>query len=223
MREKFPEKKKIPGGGLHENFTVLFLPNLLRGGKVYGIMYEEKSGIDEEDMAKRKYLECGKAVSTHGVRGTLRFESWCDTPGTLAALKVLYKKGPDGAFVPMKVRSASVQKSMVLVSFEELTSLEQAIPFKGTVFYADRDSIRREEGDVFVADLIGLPVLDMESGEKYGILSEVISPGGRDVYVVDDVRGGQFMIPAVAEFIREVVTEGEGEGIYVSLIEGMRE
>ena len=179
--------------------------------------------FSETIMAKQKYLECGKAVSTHGVRGTLRFECWCDTPETLAALKTIYRKAPDGSFIPMKVRSASVQKGMVLVSFEELTALEEAIPFKGTVFYADRDSIRREEGDVFVADLIGLSVVDAESGETYGTLAEVISPGGRDIYVVDDVRGGQFMIPAVAEFIREIVTEGEREGIYVSLIEGMRE
>ena len=174
-------------------------------------------------MAKRKYLECGKAVSTHGVRGTLRLESWCDTPEALAALKTIYRKTSDGTFLPMKVRSASVQKNMVLVSFEELTTLEEAIPYKGTVFYADRDSIRREDGDVFVADLIGLSVIDAESGEAYGTLAEVISPGGRDVYVVDDVRGGQFMIPAVAAFVKEIVTEGEREGIYVSLIEGMRE
>jgi 16S rRNA processing protein RimM len=111
----------------------------------------------------------------------------------------------------------------VLVSFEELSTLEEAIPFKGTVFYADRNDIRKKRGDVFVADLIGLNVTDAESGEVYGTLSEVISPGGRDIYVVDDVRGGQFMIPVVAEFVREIVTEGEREGIYVSLIEGMRE
>ena len=134
-------------------------------------------------MAKQQYLECGKAVSTHGVRGTLRLESWCDTPETLARLRTLYRKTAAG-FVPMKVRAASVQKNMVLVSFEELTTLE---------------------------------------GEKYGTLREVISPGGRDVYVVDDVRGGGFMIPAVKEFVKEIVTEGEREGIYVSLIEGMRE
>ena len=174
-------------------------------------------------MAKQKYLECGKAVSTHGVRGTLRLECWCDTPGTLSALGTLYKKNASGEFVPMKVRSSSVQKNMVLVTFEELNTLEDAIPYKGTVFYADRDEIRTRPGDVFVADLIGLPVTDGESGERYGTLAEVISPGGRDIYVVDDVRGGQFMIPAVPAFIREIVTEGEREGVYVSLIEGMRE
>ncbi|MBQ4349967.1 MAG: 16S rRNA processing protein RimM [Clostridia bacterium] len=174
-------------------------------------------------MAKQQYLECGRATSTHGVKGTLRLECWCDTPETLARLRTLYRKTPSGEFVPMKVRASAVQKNMVLVTFDGFTVLEDAIPFKGTVFYANRDDIRRHKGDVFVADLIGLPVLDAETGERYGTLADVISPAGRDIYVVDDVRGGQFMIPAVAEFIRETVTEGEREGVYVSLIEGMRE
>ena len=174
-------------------------------------------------MAKQKYLECGKATSTHGVKGTLRLECWCDTPETLARLRTLYRKTPSGEFVPMKVKACAVQKGMVLVSFDGFTVLEDAIPLKGTVFYADRDDIRRGRGDVFVADLIGLPVFDAETGEQYGTLSDVISPAGRDIYVVDDVRGGQFMIPAVREFVREIVDEGEREGVYVSLIEGMRE
>ena len=123
----------------------------------------------------------------------------------------------------MKVRAASVQKNMVLCSFEDLKSLDDAIPFKGTVLYADREDIKLSKGDVFIADILGLNVVDAESGEKYGILANVITPGGRDVYVIDDVRGGQFMIPVVEEFVKEIVTEGEREGIYVKLIEGMRE
>ena len=174
-------------------------------------------------MAKTKYLECGKAVSTHGVRGTVRLECYCDTPEKLAKLRVMYKKTTSGEFVPMKVRAASVQKNMVLCSFEDLKSLDDAIPFKGTVLYADREDIKLSKGDVFIADILGLNVVDAESGEKYGILANVITPGGRDVYVIDDVRGGQFMIPVVEEFVKEIVTEGEREGIYVKLIEGMRE
>ena len=174
-------------------------------------------------MAKQKYLECGKAVSTHGVRGTVRLECYCDSPEKLAKLRVMYKKTPGGEFVPMKVRAASVQKNMVLCTFEELKSLDDAIPFKGTVLYADRDDIKLSKGDEFIADILGLDIIDAESGEKYGTLSNVITPSGRDVYVIDDVRGGEFMIPVVSEFIKEVITEGEREGIYVKLIEGMRE
>lgn len=174
-------------------------------------------------MAKQKYLECGKAVSTHGVRGTVRLESYCDTPEKLAKLRVMYKKTASGEFVPMKVRASSVQKNMVLCTFEDLKSLDDAIPFKGTVLYADRDDIKLSKGDVFIADIIGLDIIDAESGEKYGTLANVITPGGRDVYVIDDVRGGQFMLPVVAEFVKEINIDGDTPCIKVLLIEGMRE
>lgn len=174
-------------------------------------------------MQKQKYLECGKAVSTHGVRGTLRLESYCDTPEVLAKLRKLYIKTPSGDFECMKVRAASIQKSMVLCTFENITTLEEAIKFKGTVFYADRDDLKLPDDAVFVADIIGLPVIDNVSHEKYGTLSDVITPGGREVYVVSDVHDGTFMIPAVPEFIIHIEIEGDAPGVYVKLIEGMRE
>ena len=172
---------------------------------------------------KQKYLECGRAVSTHGIRGTLRLESYCDTPETLAKLRTLYMKDKTGGYAPVRVRAASVQKNMVLMSFHGIDTVEQAIPFKGTVFYCDRDDIRLKDGGVFVADIIGLDVIDEATGEKTGVLEDVISPAGREIYVVRDVKGGSFMIPVVDEFVKRIVDEGEGAGIYVKLIEGMRD
>lgn len=174
-------------------------------------------------MAKQKYLECGKAVSTHGVRGTLRLESYCDEPEVLAKLRRLYIKTPSGDYECMKVRAASIQKSMVLCTFEAITTLEDAIRYKGTMFYADRDDLKISDDAVFIADILGLDVIDNKSGEKYGTLAEVITPGGRDVYIINDVKGGTFMVPAVPEFVKNIELEGECAGIYVELIEGMRE
>lgn len=174
-------------------------------------------------MAKQKYLECGKAVSTHGVRGTLRLESYCDTPEKLAKMRRLYRRNSAGEYILMKVRAASVQKNMVLCTFEDITTLDEAIPYKGVVFYADREDLKLPNGEHFIADMLGLNVIDADSREIYGTLAEVITPSGRNVYVVDDVRGGQFMIPAVDEFVKNIETDGEKAGIYVKLIEGMRE
>lgn len=178
---------------------------------------------EKKIMPKEKYLECGKAVSTHGIRGTLRFECYCDTPETLAKIRTLYRKDKAGNVIPMKVSAASVQKEMVLVSFADIKTVEEAIPFKGTTFYADREDFRLEKGAVFIADILGLDVIDHETGEKYGVLDDVIKPGGREIYVVSDVCGGTFMIPVVPEFIKEIIDEGEKAGIYVTLIDGMRE
>lgn len=176
-----------------------------------------------EEMAKQRYLECGRAVSTHGVRGTLRLESYCDEPEVLAKLRTLYIKKENGEFEPMKVRAASVQKQMVLCTLEAVTTLEEAIRYKGTTFFADRADFKLHGNAVFIADIIGLPVLDHATGEHYGDLAEVITPGGREVYVINDVNGGTFMLPSVPEFVKRIETEGDEAGIYVELIEGMRE
>ncbi len=172
-------------------------------------------------MSVQKYLECGKAVSTHGVRGTLKLECYCNDAETLAKLRKMYVKLQNNEYAPMKVMASAVQKNMVLVTFENIKTVDEAIKYKGTVFYADRDDISRKKGDVFIADMIGLDVIDEATNEKYGVLKEVISPAGRDIYVVSDVNGGEFMIPAVNEFIRDIdVVNG---CISVHLIEGMRE
>lgn len=174
-------------------------------------------------MAKEQYLECGMIVGTHGVRGTVRLECRCDSPKVLAKLKVMYAKAKDGTMKPFSVKASSVQKNMVLCTYENVNSLDEAIPLKGTVLYADRADFKLGKGDHFIADLIGLPVRDAETGEKYGVLSDVIHPGTHDVYVVDEGEGKTFMMPAVAEFVLRIETEGEHAGIDVKLIEGMRE
>ena len=37
-----------------------------------------------------EYLECGKIINIHGLDGTVKLESWCDTPDVLASLPCIY-------------------------------------------------------------------------------------------------------------------------------------
>jgi len=170
-----------------------------------------------------KYLECARITTTHGVRGGVRLESRCDSPRTLAGLKRMYLRDrKTGEWKELHVTHASVQKAMVLAEFREVASMEEAIALRDTVLYADREDIPLAPGAHFIADLIGLPVLDAETGEKLGVLEDVISPAGQDIYVVN--RGeSSFMIPAVPMFVRSVETEGDAPAIRVVLIEGMME
>ena len=57
----------------------------------------------------KEYLECGKIANTHGVRGDVLIESWCDSPEVLAALKTVYTE-KNGTYTPIKVQKASVYK-----------------------------------------------------------------------------------------------------------------
>ena len=87
---------------------------------------------------------------------------------------------------------------------------------KNKVVWLNRDDLRLPEGTFFLADLIGLRVVD-EEGQELGILNEVLSPSRQQVYVVKGDR--ELMIPAVPQFILE--TNVAGGYIKVRLIEGM--
>ncbi len=166
------------------------------------------------------YLECAMAVNTHGVKGALKLENRCDTPKVLASLKRMFIC-KNGQYTPLQVLHSAVQKNMVLTVFEGVDTLEAAIALRGTVFYAAREDFRLRRGDFFIADLIGLPVYDDDNGELIGRLTNVTNPGAHQVYTIECPEGS-FMLPNVPEFVRRISLD-EDEGIYVHLIEGMRE
>lgn len=169
-----------------------------------------------------KYLECAAVCSTHGIRGNVRLENRCDSPQTLASLKRVFVL-KNGEYVEYKVLHSSVQKNMVLASLEGVDTVEAAAAMRGTVLYAAREDFKLGRGKVFIADILGLPVLDDEDGTPYGTLKDVIQPGAQQIYVVAS-ENGDFMIPAVPEFIKEVsLGDARPEGVYVKLIEGMAE
>ncbi len=164
----------------------------------------------------KQYLECGKIVNTHGIKGAVKLESWCDYPETLSDLEYIYFK-INGEFEEKRILSASVFKRHVIAYIEGINDIDAASALKETVIYADRDDIPLEEGDYFITDLIGLPVIDADSGVEYGEVSEVFNTGASDIYTVK-TADGERMIPAVPEFIIEIDLE---RGIFVRPIEGM--
>lgn len=164
----------------------------------------------------KQYLSCAKAVNTHGVGGFIKLESWCDTPKVLAGLKTLYLENK-GEYVPYKVEKASVFKNMVLCKLEGCNSFEDAITFKNKEFYCLRDDLNIAPDKVFIDDILGLNVINADSGKVYGVLENVINNPANDIYEIRTESGMAYM-PAVKEFIASVDVE---KGIFVRPIEGM--
>ena len=159
----------------------------------------------------KEFLDCGQIVNTHGIHGEVRIVPWADSPEFLCRFSTLYV---DGA--AMGLASSRVHKGSVIAKLDGVDTVEQAMLLKGKTVQIRRADAKLPEGTFFLADIIGLDVID-ESGQKLGVLREVLSPSIQQVYVVDGER--EIMIPAVPEFILE--TNIAGGYIKVRLIEGM--
>lgn len=166
---------------------------------------------------KLPYLECGKIINTHGVKGVVKIDSYCDSARVLAKLGRVFLQTANGNYTERRVRSASVAKGFVLASIEGVDTLEDAIVLKGRTLYALREDIPLKDGAYFVADLIGLPVVDAETGKVYGTLLSVDTMPAGDMYTIKVPSGKEVLFPAVKEFLSRIDPEG---GIYIKPIEG---
>ena len=165
---------------------------------------------------KKAYLECGKIINTHGFRGTVKLESWCDSPAILASLGRIWFS-EKGNYRSCKVLRASVFKQFVLMDLEGITDENAANSLRNTVVYAAREDLPLDEGDFFIVDLLGLPMRHADTNEELGILKNITSQGATDLYFVTTPHG-EAIVPAVPEFIIKIDPE---DAIYVRPIPGL--
>ncbi len=163
----------------------------------------------------KKFLEGGKIVGTHGVRGEMRVECWCDSPQFLAQFKTLYF---DEGNEKVKVKSRA-HKNMVLTKIPGVDTIEQADLYRGRILYINRSDIKLEEGVNFVSDMIGLNVVDSSTNQVYGVLTDVFKTGSNDVYEMKDKDGKAFYIPAIPDVIDNV--DIDGGVLKITLMKGL--
>lgn len=162
----------------------------------------------------KKFLEIGKIVNTHGIRGEVKVQPWCDSPEFLADFDTLYWSD----YTPIKILNAKIHKGCVLLSLEGVTTMEQATALRNKILYMDRDDAELDENAVFIQDLIGLTVFDQRLNHNIGKVKEVLTNASSDIYVVSDGTN-EYLIPAVHEFLRSV--DVEAGIITICSIEGL--
>ena len=156
----------------------------------------------------KPYLEAGKAVGTHGLRGEVRVESWFDTPEDLCKIKELYPE-PDGG-TPFKVEKSRVHGKIVLIKLCGYDTIEAAETLRGKILYVARNDALSllEDGKSFIQDIIGCSVFDADTNELLGVVDDIITGIANDVWCVKK-DGREYLVPAIDEVIIEKSPELE--------------
>ncbi len=151
---------------------------------------------------KKMYLEGGRVCAAHGVRGSIKVESWCDTPRVLASRRRVFLLTKEG-YREVRVLGASVAGQLVLMTLEGISDRDTALAMKNTVIYLHRDDIPVPEGQLLIQDIIGLSVIDAYSGRVYGTVSDVTEvPRGLLYTIATD--SGDVYYPSGEQFIKEI-------------------
>jgi 16S rRNA processing protein RimM len=168
-------------------------------------------------MDNKGFLKAGKIVNTHGIRGEVRIEPWADSPAFLSNIETLYIDEK-----PIRIISSRTHKSFLLTALEGVSDVASAIKLKNKIVYISRSDVFLEEGQFFIADLIGLRAIDSKTNEDFGLVSDVMSLPAQNIYVITDKQDNspnERLIPAVKEFVDEINIDAGY--IKFRLIEGM--
>ena len=119
-----------------------------------------------------------------------------------------------------EIEKVRYQKNMVILKLRGVDDRNQAEALKDMDVFITEDDLEELPDDTFyVRDLIGCQVVDINDGKKLGVVSDLIQNSAQDIYQIDLAEGGQTLIPAVEQFIKNV--DIENKTITVSLIPGL--
>ena len=164
---------------------------------------------------QKQYLEVGRIVGTHGIRGEMRVECWANSPEFLKKFKKLWL---DEGKSLLEV-SCRPHKNIALVTAKGVNSIEEADKLRGKILYIDRNDVKLEEGEHFVQDIIGLSVTDAENGTVYGVVQDVLKTGSNDVYEMKAEDGKLFYIPVIPDILDRF--DFDGGKVYIRPMKGL--
>ncbi len=150
---------------------------------------------------KKEFLKIGKIVGSHGIKGMMRIECWCDSPEFLCKFKRLFTK--ENLEAVLDVEKASAHKNIALVKIKGYDTIEQAEKMRGTVLYIYRDDAKLPKGSYFIEEILNCKVYDGETDEFYGTVRDISPTGANDIWHIEK-DGKEFLFPSVPHFVKNV-------------------
>ena len=160
------------------------------------------------------YIEVGKIVNTHGIRGEIKLNPWTDDVEELITTPSFYLQ--EGAsFRRLDAERVRIHKNCAIIKCKGIDDMTTAETLRGKTLFVMKEE-ELPEGRYYIADLLGLFVKTAE--DIIGKLTDVLQTGAHDVYEVTTKENKKVLIPAVSEFVKEInLSAGY---ILVELIDG---
>ena len=166
---------------------------------------------------KKQFLEIGKIVTTHGIKGEMKLQLWCDDANFVKQFTLLYldDKGENS----VKLLSVRAVKNDALICLDGIDTIEKANSMRNQILYINRNDANLPADFNFIQDLIDCKVVDLDSKICYGIVNDVQNLGASDIYEVKQEDNKVVLIPAVKDIVKKIDTDNGV--IYINAMKGL--
>ncbi len=159
------------------------------------------------EAVDQRYITIGEITAPHGCRGEVRVTPLTDFPERFQATEQVYVL-LGSLFLKKAVESAAfIHRNRIVLKLEGIDSPEQARQLHGALLQVPRQELwPLPEGAFYHFEIIGLKVITVE-GSVLGEVTEILTTGGNDVYVVKGGMGKEYLVPALKAIVKEIDTK----------------
>ena len=149
-----------------------------------------------------EYILIGQVLRPQGIKGLVKVRPDTDDPGRFEELTQVYLKKKE-EYTAVPVSDVSVREDGVYLRLGSAQTRDEAEKQRDLLLYIDRaHAVALSEDEAFICDLIGCRAVDTK-GNEIGTLTDVLQPGGNDVYVIKTPKG-EMLLPALKHVIPAV-------------------
>jgi 16S rRNA processing protein RimM len=172
-------------------------------------------------MSEERLLNIGKIVNTHGIKGELKVWPQTDFPEVRfkAGSKLLMFPPEAGQPIIIEVVSSREQKKMYVLKLKGFDNINQVEKYKGwELKVSEAERVPLPEGEYYFRDILGCTV-ETEDGEQLGTITDILSPGANDIWVVKMPKGKELLLPVIDDVVLDV--DIVSRKVKVHLMEGL--
>ena len=153
----------------------------------------------------KDYLIIGKIGGAHGVRGEVKIIPLTDDVRRFSSLKeCLILDEKEHLKETREVEKSRVDDSRTLIKFKGIDDRDEVSKLTGYYIGVSReDAVKLPEGRYFIADLIGLAVVDESRGDL-GTIKDIINSGASDIIIVKRKGKNELLIPYLNAIVKSV-------------------
>lgn len=148
-----------------------------------------------------EFVCVGKIHRAHGIEGAVVFNPMTDFPERIRRGKILLVGDEK---TPLTVQTIRQKPPYLLINFAEINNVIEATRFRNQFVFVPVASLPPlPPGEYYFHQLLGLTVAE-PSGDRLGILADIIETGANDVYVIELIDGTRKLVADIPDNILKI-------------------
>jgi 16S rRNA processing protein RimM len=140
----------------------------------------------------------------HGIRGDVTIQSFSNNDRRFQKLKRVLLRMPSGEMTERSIMTVRLLPTGILLKFEGVDDRDAAEFLRNfEILIPESERPKLPKGRAYYDEIIGMTVIDDETGAKIGLVKNVLDMPAGDVFVLD-LNGTEHLVTNAGEEVRKI-------------------